>query len=161
MCRLYCICRVLVLLFALSPLSGCVQSGPVGKWETNGDATRVFESKTLLQDHTYYFRGSEGTPDAVIAIDNRYTLQTKVWSKVAITQEILDDWMYWLNVDASILCPYVGGVIITPDGDTAGIWYSNKRVTAVKTPEPGVLQVYPPYNPTGSFCARQEYYDDL
>ena len=142
-------------------LDGCVQAGPSGKWTKNADDTRTFESKTLLKDHTYYYRGRATTPDSIIAIDNSYTLRTKVWSQVEITQKMLDDWMYWLTINPSIMCPYYGGAIITPDGRKAGIWYSRKLITTVKVPEPGVLQVYPPYSFPGSSCAREERWDDM
>jgi hypothetical protein len=158
--RICCVCRVLCLLLAIGSLSGCVQSGPVGKWQKSGEAARVFESKTILQDHTYYFRGSEARPDAIIAIDNRYTLQTKVWAKIDMTQKILDDWIFWFNVHPSIVCPYVGGDIITPGGDTAGIWYSDQLVSVVKTLEPGVIQVYPPYSRPGSACSEIDRFDE-
>lgn len=154
-------CVIAVLLFMVVNLSGCVQAGPSGKWTKNADDAQVFESKTLLKGHTYYYRGRETAPDSIIAIDNSYTLKTKVWSKVEITQKMLDDWMYWLTITPSIMCPYYGGAILTPDGRKAGIWYSRKLITTVKTLEPGVLQVYPPYSLSGSSCAREERWNDM
>lgn len=139
---------------------GCVQSGPTGQWSRNSDDARIFESKTLLTDHIYYYRGNPTTPEAIIAVDNAYTLQTKVWTQVDITQKILDDWMYWIDTGVNMVCPYYGGAILTPDGRKAGVWYSKKLITTVKTPEPGVLQVYPPYSLPGSSCSRQELWDD-
>jgi hypothetical protein len=150
-----------ILFFVIVFLGGCVQAGPSGKWIRNSGDAQLFESKTLLKDHIYYYRGNETSPDSIIAIDNKYTLKTKVWSRVEITQKILDDWMYWLTIQPSIMCPYYGGAIITPDGEKAGIWYSKKRITRVKMPEPGILQVYPPYNLSGSSCAWEERLDDL
>lgn len=156
------ISRVLLFsVFLIIVLSGCAQGGPTGKWTKDSNDAGIFESKTLLKDHTYYFIGNQVTPDAIIAIDNKYTLQTKVWTRVDITQKMLDDWMYWIRTDSNIVCPYYGGAIMTPDGQKAGIWYSKKLITTVTSPEPGVIQVYPPYNPPGSPCERQEFRRDL
>ncbi len=140
--------------------TGCVQTGPTGKWTRDRDDAQVFESKTVLTGHTYYYRGNPITPESIIAIDNNFTLQTKVWSRVDITQKILDDWMYWIHTRPNISCPFYGGAIMTPDGRKAGIWYSRKLITTVTSPEPGVLQVYPPYSLPGSSCSRHEQWDD-
>jgi len=153
-------CIRFLSLFMIIILGGCVQTGPSGKWVRNAADAKVFESKTLLKDHTYYYRGGETAPDSIIAVDNTYTLKTRVWSQVDITQKMLDKWMYWLTISPSITCPYYGGAIITPDGRKAGIWYSKKLITTVKLPEPGVLQIYPPYSRTGSSCWRQERRDE-
>ena len=141
-------------------LTGCVQSTPSGKWARSRDGGISFENRTILPDHTYYFRGNEVTPEAIIAIDNKYTLKTRVWSRVDITQKMLDDWMFWIDTRLSLSCPHYGGFILTPDGEQAGVWYSKKLISVIKTPEPGVLQGYVPYNRTGSLCARQESWDD-
>ena len=37
----------------------------------------LFESGTMLTDHTYYIDGSEIEPDIIIAISNKFHLQTK------------------------------------------------------------------------------------
>ena len=151
----------LMLVVVILLLGGCVQAGPNGKWVRNPDDRQIFESKTLLKDHTYYYRGSETSPDSIIAIDNKYKLKTNVWSHVDITQKMLDDWIYWLTIRPSLTCPHTGGAIITPDGQKAGVWYSRKQISTVKVPEPGVLQVYPPVSVAGSSCARAERLDDL
>lgn len=152
---------VLVSFALLTFFSGCAQNGASGKWVTSSNVERLFETKTVLPDHTYYYRGNERTPESIIAIDNTYTLQTKVWTRVAISQKILDGWIYWINTRTNLTCPYRGGTILTPDGQKAGIWYSRKLITTVKVPESGVIQVYPPFSIQGSECARQERLDDL
>jgi len=159
--QLYLYSGFIFSLVLVMALTGCVQSTPSGKWARSRDGGISFENRTILPDHTYYFRGNEVTPEAIIAIDNKYTLKTRVWSRVDITQKMLDDWMFWIDTRLSPACPHYGGVILTPDGDKAGVWYSRKWKSVVKTPEPGVLQVYVPYSLSGSLCARQERSNDL
>ncbi len=80
-----------VLLFLLS---GCVTAGPPA-YQYSQDVGRLFQPPpTLLPDHTYYYRGSPSLPDAVIAIDNKFTLKSKVWGKGDITQKLLDSWAF-------------------------------------------------------------------
>ncbi len=158
--RIYCSGSFFLIIFLLVSMAGCGPSTPSGKWLRSRDGGLAFENRTILPDHTYYFIGNEVTPEAIIAIDNKYTLKTRVWSRVDITRKMLDDWMFWIDTRLSLACPHYGGVILTPDGEKAGVWYSRKLISVVKTPKPGVLQVYAPYNLSGSLCARQERWDD-
>ncbi len=158
--RIYWTGCFLLSVLLVAVMTGCVQSTPSGKWLKNSDGGLPFKNRTILPDHTYYFIGNEVTPESIIAVDNRYTLKTRVWSRVDITRKILDDWMFWIDSRLSLTCPYYGGVLLTPDGDKAGIWYSKKLISVVKMPEPGVLQVYAPYNTSGSLCGREESWDD-
>lgn len=151
----------LLLALILATTGGCLARGPSGKWVQNFDARKNFESGTILQDHTYYYYGSLAMPDAVIAIDNRYTLQTRVWARVDINQKQMDGWLSWYRTEISYFCPFRGGLIITPDQQVAGMWYSNKLLNTIRSPEPGVIEVFLPFAPPGSACAREEYYDDL
>lgn len=142
-------------------ISGCAPKGPSGKWQQSHDVKLSFESGTILQDHTYYYDGSMAMPDAVIAIDNRYTLQTRVWAKVDIDPKQMGTWLSWYRTEISYACPFRGGLIITPDQQVAGIWYSKRLINTIRSPEPGVIEVYLPYSPPGSLCAREEFLDDL
>jgi hypothetical protein len=138
---------------------GCIPHGPPA-YQYSLEVARLFEPPpTLLPNHTYYYQGSPVEPDAVIAIDNRYTMTSKVWSKVDITQKILDDWAFqfdtylgWWN------CPYRGAKLFAPDGTQIGVGYSRWTFTVVKMPAPGQVIVYPP-QALGS-CRRQDILDD-
>lgn len=154
-------CISILFAFLLATINSCAPKGPSGKWVQRHDVKSSFESGTILQDHTYYYYGSMAMPDAVIAIDNRYTLQTRVWAKVDINPKQMDSWLSWYRTEISYACPFRGGLIITPDQQVGGMWYSKKLINTIKSPEPGVLEVYLPYSPPGSICAREEFLDDL
>ncbi len=146
-------------LLLLAVLAGCGATGPTGRWVRSSDVLKTFRSGTILPDHTYYYTGSPVEPDAIIAIDNSFRLQTRIWSKVDITQKLLDRWMFWASTDMSMLCPYKAGVILTPDGRQAGVWFSKFTFNTIRTPEPGVIEVYLPYAPGNTPCGRDSYYD--
>lgn len=152
---------VTLLTTVLMATGGCGSKGPSGKWVQNLDARRSFEAGFILQDHTYYYYGSPAMPDAVIAIDNRFTLQSRVWARVDINPKQMDRWMSWYRTDVSLRCPFRGGLIVTPDQQVAGMWYSKKLFNTVRSPEPGVIEVFLPFSPPGSACAREELLEDL
>ncbi len=139
-------------------LAGCVMPNP--SFQYSREVDQLFETATLIADHTYYYRGSELDPEAVIAIDNTFTMSSKVWAKVDINQKILDNWKFearyyagWFN------CPYQGVKLFAQDGSQVGVGYSKWTFSVVKSVGPNAITVYPP-DPTGS-CIRQEILDEL
>ena len=111
-----------------------------------------------VQQHTYYHLGSEAEPDAVIAINNRFRMTGKVWSKVEINQKQLDDWAFqfdtytgWWN------CPYRGVILFAPDGKKVGVGYSKWTFSAVKNISSDEIVVYPPLALRS--CRQQEIPD--
>ena len=141
-------------------LTGCVLGVGMDLTPHRSEVDQIFESATLLPDHTYYYLGSKMDPDAVIAIDNRYRLESNVWSSVAADKKLLEQWAFeartyhgWWN------CPYRGVILRTEDGQQVGVGYSRWTFSVVKRLSDKTVQVYPP-TPTGA-CIRQERLDDL
>jgi hypothetical protein len=149
--------RVCFVLLVGALLTGCAAGSPSGKWEEKPGVQQLFESGTLLPDHTYYFLGSSAAPDSIIAISNQFTLRTRVWARVDISQEILDSWLRMYRTEHySPGCEFRGGVIFTPDGRQAGVWYSQNIINIIKMPEPGVLEVYQPRSISGAVCGQND-----
>ena len=146
---------LLTILFGMT-LSGCAATVPTGKWETDHQVGEVFESARVLPNHTYYYLGSITAPASVIAIDNRFTLRTNAWAEIEISEQILRDWLAWFPIAHSRNCLFRGGVILTPDGQQAGVWYSPNIINLVQVPEPGVLVVFQPRSTGLSGCTDQE-----
>lgn len=154
----------LLLLSILLPVFlsiGCVAKGPTGHWQQNQKAQKLFTSATVLQNHTYYYTGQKARPDAIIAIDNAYRLQSNLWIQIDVTPKLIKEWLAWYKSEFSVYCPYRGGYIVTPDQQIAGIWYSKETLNTIYSPEPGVIEVYLPYSASGSMCDRRRRLDDL
>jgi len=149
--------RLLVLIGCVV-LSGCAAGGnstPAGKWDTDMGVQQLFVSGAVFPNHTYYYLGSIGAPDSIIAIDNRFTLRSRVWAQIEMTEQLLNEWLQWYRTEQyGAGCEYRGGVILTPDGERAGVWYSQNIVNIIRMPEPGVLEVYQPRTPSGATCGR-------
>lgn len=147
--------RLCILLGGLLLLSGCMARVPAGSWQVEPEIKKIFEAGTLLPDHSYYYLGPLAAPDAVIAISNRFTLRTQVWARVDISIDLINGWLNWYRTDNfGWACPFTGGLILTPDGQRAGIWYSADTINTIFMPEPGVLVIYQPQSLSGRRCSE-------
>lgn len=147
----------LLVLIGCAVLSACAAGvdTPAGKWDTDMGVQQLFVSGAVLPDHTYYYIGSIGAPDSIIAIDNRFTLRSRVWAQIEMTEQLLNGWLQWYRTEQyGAGCEYRGGVILTPDGQRAGVWYSQNIVNIIRMPEPGVIEVYQPRSLSGTTCGR-------
>lgn len=148
--------RKMIAILIVGTLAGCGVLAPTGGWETDGRVEQLFTSAVVLPHHTYYYLGSVTAPDSIIAIDTRFTLRTKVWAEIEISEQVLSNWLAWLPLVHSRSCVFRGGVIRTPDGEQAGVWYSPNLINLVQMPEPDMLVVFPPRSIGPSACGDQE-----
>lgn len=151
---------VIVTALSLFMLTGCVTTTNTS-YAYSQDVDRMFQppKPTLLNNHTYYFRGTETEPDSIIAIDNQFPMTSKAWARVDITQKMLDDWAFWIDTYLGWWdCPYRGVKLFAPDGRQVGVGYSKFTFSIVKMTGPEAIVVYPP-QALGS-CRRQEFLDD-
>lgn len=136
-------------------LTGCAGSQNLGKLVQAAEVTQIIETASVLPDHTYYFAGSRSEPDAIIAINNSFTLKEgKSWTRVDNIANQLESWNRQIDNAHRIpfesegpitLSPYyTGAKIITPDGRQAGIWYSRHDHTVIESPDPSTVIIYAP-----------------
>ncbi len=148
----------LALLLLSILASGCAtsQNQNWGKIVRDAEVTQLVETATVLPNHSYYFTGPEAIPDAIIAIDNRFTLQSKYWIKIDDVAEKLKDWNRYIdnahrmgNVRAGTMMSsnYEGFWIMSADGTQAGLWYSRYESTVVMSPDSSTIIVYAPVVP--------------
>jgi hypothetical protein len=152
-----CIARPLFIMIniAAALFVGCADRQPAGQWLTTPDGHSLFESGKVLPDHAYYYIGSSTMPDSIIAIDRRFTLRTRVWADVELTEDQLNGWLHMFGTENHApACEYRGGVILTPDGQTAGYWYSRNIYNIIYMPEAGVIEVYQPHAGAGRVCGQ-------
>lgn len=140
--------RLAAILFLLATFSlgGCASNTHTGDWKADLEVKRNFETGYVLSNHTYYYCGPYNNPDAVIAIDDHYTLREgPVWAKIeGEPDKILKKWLKMFQMEGVRTSFYCGGVILTPDGQRAGIWYSQGTNNYVEMPTPGTLVISEP-----------------
>ena len=154
---------LLYLLFSLvlfSLTGGCVfVASPSYGMQERMEVDRLFEAGTILTDHIYYTEGPEKNPDAIIAISKDFQLQTQFWTQRDWVEKDLKDAVFWMQTEDVGFCITNGGVLIAPDGQQIGVWYSRRDLSAIRQPAPGVVEVFPfSYRP-GSPCYHQDIID--
>ncbi len=132
-----------ILILAIS--SGCAAINRPRMLHRSMEVNKIMESREVLQNHTYYYTGSQDKPDAIIAISNEYQLQESVnWVRIKVDEKQLRDWNLVIDNAARIYLTYDGYYIMTPDGRRAGILYSKYSFTVIKYPAPNRIVIYPP-----------------
>jgi hypothetical protein len=115
---------LLVLIF----LGGCASLN-YGSLQTSSVVTEQFQSGSILPDHLYYYSGFAEIPDAIVAIDQSYTLRPGVWNNFEPTTDTLRNWVFRMIQVGS--APTLGSVIFAPDGSRVGVWFSYLRQTSI------------------------------
>ncbi len=151
-----------VLLCTVFIFSGCVSHiAASGGAQKRMAVEELFDSGTIVPDHSYYTDGPENDPVAIIALSNAYQLRSELWSQREMTTEKLSKAAFWMRVDEVGFCTTSGGVLLAPDGKEIGFWFSKRDATIIREPEPGVVEIYPFSYAGSSACARQELRDKL
>ena len=139
--RIYVISFVCVLMFLCA--SGCAgRRGLYGHINPSRDVTQAFEKYEVKPDLNYYIYGRDLYPDAIIGIDKRYTLITKMWKKREFTTETMKALV--LNMQSKAMDRNIiivrGFNIFDEEGNDIGDWYSiHHPMTSVKRIEDNQL----------------------
>ena len=135
---------IVCLFIAVLTLGGC--AGNFGHLQPSSAVTAIFKSNKILPNHKYYYSGPDGWPDAIIALDDRFTLVSDQWTAFEPSPERLKHLMefaqshYGTNTHHF---PY-GYAILTPDGRRVGVWYSIWDWTTIEMRSNHEVDIYPP-----------------
>lgn len=137
---------VLLFLIVVS-LMGC--GGVSGRLVYDDKVDQLFKSLTVLPDHRYYFTGSDSYPTAIIGIDEKYTLSTKFWKPVDMTEKQLKRWVITNSRRAYYDSNHYGRYILDDKGQRLGVWYSLKNwrdFASVRILDERTVQVSTPFD---------------
>lgn len=153
--------RVMFLFVSLF-LSACVVSCGASprSLQRSLEIEKHFESATILPGYTYYVQGPASDPEAIMALKEKYQLQSRLWSRVEWTEKEMARVVFLMESDGGGFCTIDGGNLVAPDGQIIGIWYSQRDSSLIKQPEPGVVEVYPFDFTTSSPCYRRFLLDE-
>ncbi len=129
--RIYVISFVCVLMFLCTLGCAGLRMSGYGYINPSRDVTQAFENYEVKPDLNYYVNGRDLYPGAIIGIDKRYTLVTKMWKKREFTTETLKALvlnMQMKAMDLDFIFVY-GFNIIDEEGNDIGDWYSLHRAT--------------------------------
>jgi len=133
-----------ISLLVLAVLAGCATPN-YGSLQTSSEITELFESGRILSDHLYYYSGFREIPDAIVAIDQRYTLRSRVWNYFDPTPDMLRNWGFRMTQVQP--APTLGAVILASDGSRVGVWFSSLRQTSVRTANQNEVMIAAPEAP--------------
>ena len=135
----------MIVLGLVGLLCSCATGSRYGQLQSSHDTTQLFEKAQVLSDHTYFYSGLQGVPDAIIGIHPNYTLRAKLWQQIDFSHLTLKKWIFRMSY-AQLVKPQ-GAWILGPDGDRLGIWFSAQRQTSVHLDRENRLVVAPPQPP--------------
>jgi hypothetical protein len=105
-------------------LMGC--TGTYGRFVYDEAVDDTFEQLSVLRGHSYYYSGPDSYPDVIIAINEEYTLASKLWKPIEITEAQLKKWIYYPTRRAQYYPYTFGRRILDERGNQLGVWYSLK-----------------------------------
>ena len=135
----------MIVMGLVGLLCSCATTSHYGRLQSSHDISQLFKKAQVLSDHTYYYSGLQGVPDAIIGIHPNYTLRAKLWQQVDFSHLTLKKWIFRMNY-VHLVRPQ-GAWILGPDGDRLGIWFSAERQTSVRLDSENRLIVAPPLPP--------------
>lgn len=132
---------LLVLLGIL--VCGC--SAQYGRLEHSRELTRAFRSGHVFSGYLYYYSGYEQVPTGIIGIQERYSLNSRIWREIDLTDIQLRQMVARMariyNVSPR------GSWILDADGRRVGIWYSARYQTTVRLNPDHQITVVSPESP--------------
>lgn len=115
-----------------------------GTVKTDRETALMFEQKQLPADYRYYYVGADSEPNAIIGIAPGYTLKTRLWKAVDLTDATLSGWLRSMTGGLGTGTGIWGAALLAKDGRRVGVWYSpHEPSTIIVTPE-GEVTVNPP-----------------
>ena len=144
---------VLTIFFAsLFVIAGCAEN--YGRLQRSEEVDNIFKTYRVLPDHSYYYVGAAGRPDAIMGIQSIYTLETTQWTQFDPSSDTLKTGVDSINFHHSTSVRYYpyGFLILAPDGKRLGIWYSIWDWTTVMIKDDKRIQVFPP--------AKKDFFED-
>lgn len=146
----------LLFFVATASFYGCA-SGPRGKIVVDSGVKKLFSSSTLIPGHNYYYYGRQQSPAAIIALQKKYQLVSRLWTPLTQPDLRLASLINNTRQQRSSMCTFIGAVIKAPDGTDAGYWYAKWHLTSVRVPEPCKIEVFPPAEPTSGACKPEGF----
>jgi len=143
---------VILSMTVMKIIGGCAEN--YGRLQRSEEVDKIFKDYQVLSDHNYYYVGPEGRPDAIMGIQNEYTLETTQWTQFNASDNTLKKWVDTINFYHNTGVRYYpyGFFILDPAGSRLGIWYSIWDWTTVMMKDDRRIQVFPP--------AKKDFFED-
>lgn len=125
-------------------LCSCATSN-YGKLQPSPEITKIFDDDRILSDHSYYYSGLQGVPDAIVGIQSNYALKSKRWQQVDLTSLLLRKWVDRMTY-VHMVTPR-GAWILDSDGHRIGVWYAARHQATVRVDQENRVFIAAPLPP--------------
>jgi hypothetical protein len=90
----------------------------------------LFKEGQVLENHTYYYHGWKARPDAVVAIDSAYRIQSDLWEPFDPADGALDAMIARMSVRE--MTRFKGAELYDRQGNRLGVWWSDAPGATIK-----------------------------
>jgi hypothetical protein len=101
-----------------------------GILRTNSETGLQFKKGRVLADHTYYYYGWKGEPDAIVAIHEDYRIASELWTVFDPADGALDALV--ARMTARETTRFKGAEIYDRQGNRLGVWWSDAWGATIK-----------------------------
>ena len=109
---------------------GC-STGASARWKVSRDVTRNFETYQIFPGHRYFYLRQENAPFALIALRDGYTISSMSWYELDTESEEFTTTVDFAKAVAMDEFYPIGAIILSPQGDQIGYWYSGLRIRGI------------------------------
>ncbi len=141
----------IIVAILLLAMAGCSTGGEYGAVHKNLEIDRIFQSGKIPAEYRYYYDGVELEPLSILGIRKDYTLKSRFWTEVDLTDRQMNNWraffrqsFNWVDDRSHRRVNYDGYTIKNPQGENVAILYSRYDWTVVEFPGEGLIRVHPP-----------------
>lgn len=139
------ICMAAALLMFLQ--GGCGAPRQMAKVIGDTEAEQIFLSPEPREDYTFYAYGPEAEPIALLALDQRYRLESRFWFPLKPTAAVRKDWAALVRGRSFRNgSEFRGKKLLSPEGETVGFVLSSYHRVTAWFAEPGspIVTIPPP-----------------
>lgn len=142
-------------------LSGCT-AREMATVNNSLQAEEFFQAWPLSEQYDYYYYGTTLQPIAYLALNRNFTMESKFWTKITPTREMIDHWKS--EFDTKILYSmneFKGKEILSPQSTQIGLVYTRYYWVTAWFAEPNSNQVIiPPPEPSPEQPQRSKQWRD-
>ncbi len=130
-CRRFCGRILTALLLTVAMLSGGCSTARYGGLKHSRDVAQAFETYHVYESCRYYFLNQENSPYAVVALQNPYILNGRMWTEFDPQSKKLEKIVELVKgFPVNYSYPY-GSYLLDRQGNTVGYWYSSLRMVGI------------------------------
>jgi hypothetical protein len=130
--------QISVLLAVFFAVIACSMAN-YGSLESNPGVTQEFKAYQVLPGCKYYYRGSFSRPIAIVGINSKYRLESRLWVPIDPAAKKFRVLINKISLQANGPVEPWGFVIRDAAGKRIGVWYSAIRGATIKVDENGLI----------------------